>query len=62
MIYPVGDSVKRCRFGMVLFMVHQNSWNLLDLRIRQLPNFESFKYKLKQHYFKKAKHPIPLLL
>jgi len=30
-------------------------WNLLDLRLRQLPNFESFKYKLKQHYFKNAK-------
>ena len=25
-------------------------WNLLDLRIRQLSTFESFKYKLKQHY------------
>jgi hypothetical protein len=34
-------------------------WNLLDLRIRQLPNFESFKYKLKQHYFKNAKPPPP---
>ena len=30
-------------------------WNLLDLRIRQLSNFESFKYKLQQHYFKNAK-------
>ena len=30
-------------------------WNLLGLRIRQLPNFESFKYKLKKHYFKNAK-------
>jgi hypothetical protein len=34
-------------------------WNLLDLRIRQLSTFESFKYKLKQHYFKNAN---PLLL
>ena len=32
-------------------------WNLLDMRIRQLPTFESFKYKLKQHYFKNAKPP-----
>jgi hypothetical protein len=32
-------------------------WNLLDLRMRQLPTFESFKYKLKQHYFKNAKPP-----
>ena len=32
-------------------------WNLLDLRIRQLPTLESFKYKLKQHYFKNANPP-----
>jgi hypothetical protein len=32
-------------------------WNLLDLRIRQLSTFESFKYKLKQHYYKNAKPP-----
>ena len=32
-------------------------WNLLDLRIRQLSIFESFKYKLKQHYYKNAKPP-----
>jgi hypothetical protein len=31
--------------------------NLLDLRIRQLLTFESFKYKLKQHYYKNAKPP-----
>ena len=30
-------------------------WNLLNLRIRQLSTFESFKYKLKQHYYKNAK-------
>ena len=30
-------------------------WNLLDLRIRQLPHFESFKYKLKQQYYKNVK-------
>ena len=35
-------------------------WNLLDLRIRQLSTFESFKYKLKQHYFKNAKPPLLL--
>ena len=32
-------------------------WNLLDLRIRQLSTFESFKYKLKQHYYKNDKPP-----
>jgi hypothetical protein len=32
-------------------------WNILDLKIRQLSTFESFKYKLKQHYFKNAKPP-----
>ena len=32
-------------------------WNLLDLRICQLSTFESFKYKLKQHYFKNTKPP-----
>jgi hypothetical protein len=32
-------------------------WNLLDLRMRQLSTFESFKYKLKQRYFKNAKPP-----
>ena len=32
-------------------------WNLLDLRIRQLLTFESFKYKLKQHYYNNAKPP-----
>jgi hypothetical protein len=30
-------------------------WNLLDPRIRQLSTFESFKYTLKQHYYKNAK-------
>ena len=30
-------------------------WNLLDLRIRQLSTFESFKYKWKQYYYKNAK-------
>ena len=35
--------------------------NLLDLRIRQLSSFDSFKYKLKQHYYKNATPPPPLL-
>jgi hypothetical protein len=37
-------------------------WNLLDLRIPQPLNFESFKYKLKQHYFKNAKPPPIIIL
>ena len=37
-------------------------WNLLDMRIRQLPNFESFKYKLKQHYFRNVEPPPIIIL
>ena len=37
-------------------------WNLLDMRISQLPNFESFKYKLKQHCFKNVEPPPIIIL
>ena len=36
-------------------------WNLLDLKIRQLSTFESFKYKLKQHYYK-IPNPPPIII
>jgi hypothetical protein len=53
------------------FFVHQTSCNTIkkcsafsveypqEQDGRQLPNFESFKYKLKQHYFKNAKPSQP---
>ena len=39
-----------------------NLWNLLDLRMRYLPNIEPFKYKLKQHYLKNVKSPSIIIL
>ena len=44
-------------FQQSLFPSTTMLWNLLDLRICQLSTFESFKYKLKQHYYKNAKPP-----
>jgi hypothetical protein len=42
----------------ILYPILSKLWNSLDLSMRQLLNFESFKYRLKQHYyFKNAKHP-----
>ena len=45
------------RYPKSFFPSTTKLWNLLDLRIRQLSTFESFKYKLKQHYYKNAKPP-----
>jgi hypothetical protein len=45
-----------------LFPSTTKLWNLLDLIIRQLPNVDSFKYKLKQHYFRNVKLPPIIIL
>ena len=61
-IYEIGHNISQTTnrlpiFQQSFFPSTTKLWNLLDLRIRQHSTFESFKYKLKQHYFKNANPP-----
>ena len=56
--YNISQTTNRLSISQQSFFLSTTKlWNLLDLRIRQLSTFESFKYKLKQHYYKNAKPP-----
>ena len=56
--YNISQTTNRLSISQQSFFpLTTKLWNLLDLRIRQLSTFESFKYKLKQHYYKNAKPP-----
>jgi hypothetical protein len=56
--YNISQTTNRISISQQSFFPSTTKlWNLLDLRMRQLSTFESFKYKLKQHYYKNTKPP-----